>query len=137
MTEKNSIAHAVCATGPSVLVVDDELDFLETLVKRLERRGFHVTGVGGASEALKLLEEKRYDVIVSDVLMPGMNGIELLHEIKTRWESTQVILLSGHGGEDIDLRGMAYGAYAYLVKPVSLNTLVETVHKAFEESGLR
>lgn len=136
MTEKNSV-HAVCTTGPSVLVVDDELDFLETLVKRLGRRGFHVFGVDRASKALKLLEQKRYDVIILDVLMPGMNGIELLHEIKTRWESTQVILLSGHGGEDIDLRGMAYGAYAYLVKPVSLNILVETVYKAFEESGLR
>lgn len=135
MTGKNS-THAVCV-GPSVFVVDDEVDFMETLVKRLERRGFRVSGVDGAAAALELLHGNRYDVVVLDVMMPGMNGIELLHEIKTRWENTQVILLSGHGGEDMDMRGMAYGAYAYLVKPVSLNVLVETACKAFEESGIR
>lgn len=135
MIEKNS-AHAVCI-GPSVLVVDDEPDFMNTLVKRLERRGFRVSGVERAADALNLLGRKHYDVVVLDVMMPGMNGIELLHEIKTRWEDTQAILLSGHGGEDMDMRGMAYGAYAYLVKPVALNVLVETVYKAFEEGGIR
>lgn len=137
MTEKNGVQIAPVHAGPRVLVVDDELDFMETLVKRLERRGFEVTGVGGGQEALRLLQKERFDVVVLDVMMPGMDGIETLREIKLGWPRTQVILLSGHGGEELGMRGMAYGAYAYLLKPVSLKIVVETAYMAFEESGLR
>lgn len=69
-------------------------------------------------------------------MMPGMDGIETLREIKLAWPKTQVILLSGHGGEEMGMRGMAYGAYAYLLKPVSLKIVVETAYMAFEEGGL-
>jgi DNA-binding response OmpR family regulator len=137
MTEKNGVQIVPVHAGPRVLVVDDELDFMETLVKRLERRGFEVTGVGGGQEALLLLQKERFDVVVLDVMMPGMDGIETLREIKLGWPRTQVILLSGHGGEELGMRGMAYGAYAYLLKPVSLKIVVETAYMAFEESGLR
>jgi two-component system, OmpR family, response regulator len=124
-------------TGPSVLVVDDEQDFVETLVKRLERRGFKVVGVGSGKEALLMLGESSFDVVILDVMMPGMDGIETLREIKLAWPKTQVILLSGHGGEEMGMRGMAYGAYSYLLKPVSLKIVVETAYMAFEEGGLR
>jgi len=137
MTEKNGVQIAPVHAGPRVLVVDDELDFMETLVKRLERRGFEVTGVGGGQDALRLLQKEHFDVVVLDVMMPGMDGIETLREIKLGWPRTQVILLSGHGGEELGMRGMAYGAYAYLLKPVSLKIVVETAYRAFEESGLR
>lgn len=136
MKEMTKLAIAPVDVGPSVLVVDDEPDFLETLVKRLGRRGFQVHGVGSGTEALSLLEQTSYDVVVLDVMMPGMDGIETLREIKLAWPKTQVILLSGHGGEEIGLRGMAYGAYTYLLKPVSLKKLVETTLLAFEEAGL-
>ncbi|MDO9581587.1 MAG: response regulator [Desulfomicrobium sp.] len=135
MTEKNNSQIASVHTGPSVLVVDDEQDFVETLVKRLERRGFRVTGVGSGQEALLKLEEIGFDVVILDVMMPGMDGIETLREIKLAWPRTQVILLSGHGGEEMGLRAMAYGAYAYLLKPVSLKIVVETAYMAFEEGG--
>ena len=137
MTEKNNSQIAPVNAGPSVLVVDDEQDFVDTLVKRLERRGFNVTGVGGGKEALMLLGQKTFDVVILDVMMPGMDGIETLREIKLSWPKTQVILLSGHGGEEMGMRGMAYGAYAYLLKPVSLKIVVETAYMAFEEAGLR
>jgi DNA-binding response OmpR family regulator len=137
MTEKNNIQIASVHAGPSVLVVDDEQDFVDTLVKRLERRGFNVTGVGGGKEALLLLGQKTFDVVILDVMMPGMDGIETLREIKLSWPKTQVILLSGHGGEEMGMRGMAYGAYSYLLKPVSLKVVVETAYRAFEEVGLR
>lgn len=137
MTEKNNSQIAPVHAGPSVLVVDDEQDFVDTLVKRLERRGFNVTGVGGGKEALMLLGQKTFDVVILDVMMPGMDGIETLREIKLGWPKTQVILLSGHGGEEMGMRGMAYGAYAYLLKPVSLKVVVETAYMAFEEVGLR
>jgi len=137
MSEKNGAQIALVHTGPSVLVVDDEHDFVETLVKRLERRGLRVTGVGSGQEALLMLGKERFDVVILDVMMPGMDGIETLREIKLGWPGTQVILLSGHGGEEMGMRGMAYGAYAYLLKPVSLKIVVETAYMAFEESGIR
>jgi DNA-binding response OmpR family regulator len=137
MTEKNGVQIVPVHTGPTVLVVDDELDFMETLVKRLERRGFAVTGVGSGREALDLLGRKPFDVVILDVMMPGMDGIETLREIKLAWPRTQVILLSGHGGEEIGMRGMAYGAYSYLLKPVALKNVVEMAYMAFEERGLR
>ena len=137
MTEKNNSQIALVHTGPSVLVVDDEQDFVETLVKRLERRGFKVVGVGSGQEALRMLGENSFDVVILDVMMPGMDGIETLREIKLAWPKTQVILLSGHGGEEMGMRGMAYGAYSYLLKPVSLKIVVETAYMAFEEAGLR
>jgi len=123
--------------GPSVLVVDDEQDFVETLVKRMERRGFKVAGVGSGQEALLLLGKQHFDVVILDVMMPGIDGIETLREIKLAWPRIQVILLSGHGGEEMGLRGMAYGAYSYLLKPVALKTIVETTYTAFEEAGVR
>lgn len=136
MTEKNNNQIAPVHAGPTVLVVDDEQDFVETLVKRLERRGFKVVGVGSGHEALLMLEKSSFDVVILDVMMPGMDGIETLREIKLAWPKTQVILLSGHGGEEMGMRGMAYGAYSYLLKPVSLKIVVETAHMAFEEVGL-
>lgn len=136
MTEKNGVQMAVHA-GPAVLIVDDEHDFVETMVKRLERRGFEVSGVESGQEALQLLGSRPFDVVFLDIMMPGMDGIETLREIKLGWPGTQVVLLSGHGGEEMGLRGMAYGAYAYLLKPVSLKIVVETAYRAFEESGPR
>ncbi|MGE4440770.1 MAG: response regulator [Desulfomicrobium sp.] len=137
MTEKNDVQIALVHDGPSVLVVDDEQDFVETLVKRMERRGFKVTGVGSGQEALLLLGKEHFDVVILDVMMPGMDGIETLREIKLAWPRIQVVLLSGHGGEEMGVRGMAYGAYAYLLKPVALKTIVETAYTAFEEAGVR
>ncbi|NCC05756.1 MAG: response regulator [Proteobacteria bacterium] len=137
MTERNNSQIASVHAGPSVLVVDDEQDFVETLVKRMERRGFKVAGVGSGQEALLLLGKEHYDVVILDVMMPGIDGIETLREIKLAWPKIQVILLSGHGGEEMGLRGMAYGAYSYLLKPVALKTIVETTYTAFEEAGVR
>ena len=137
MSEKNDVQIALVHDGPSVLVVDDEQDFVETLVKRMERRGFKVTGVGSGQEALLLLGKEHFDVVILDVMMPGMDGIETLREIKLAWPKIQVILLSGHGGEEMGVPGMAYGAYAYLLKPVALKTIVETAYTAFEEAGVR
>jgi two-component system OmpR family response regulator len=136
MTDKTNPLIAQVQTGPSVLIVDDEHDFAETLVKRLERRGFLVRGVSSGREALDLLATQLFDVVLLDVMMPGMDGIETLREIKMTWPKIQVVLLSGHGGEELGLRGMAYGAYAYLLKPVSLKTLVETAYRAFEEGAI-
>lgn len=128
---------AAVTNEPAVLLVDDELDFVDALTKRLARRGFAVQGVTGGQAALDLLARQRFDVVVLDVLMPGMDGLETLRHIKERHPGVQVVLLSGHGGEDLGVRGMAYGAFAYLLKPVPLQRLVETVIQASEHAALR
>ena len=80
----------------SVLLVDDEEDFLRTIVKRLLKRGIAAQGVSRGEEALALLAEKPRDVVVLDVKMPGMGGLEVLKHIKTQWPTTEVIMLTGH-----------------------------------------
>ncbi len=122
---------------PSVLLVDDEVDFVEALTKRLRRRGFAVQGVASGQEALDVLARQHVDVVILDVLMPGMDGIETLRHIKERFPDVRVVLLSGHGGEDLGVRGMAYGAFAYLLKPVGLQRLVEVAIQASEHAAFR
>ncbi|MCF8039349.1 MAG: response regulator, partial [Desulfohalobiaceae bacterium] len=81
-----------------LLIVDDEQDFVETLVNRFKKRDFDVQGVFSGEEALKALQEKYYDVIILDIKMPGgMDGIETLREIKRLQPLAEVILLTGHG----------------------------------------
>lgn len=136
MINKINAQVASVRSGPSVLIVDDEHDFAETLVKRLERRGFRVQSVSGGQAALDLLAIESFNVVILDVMMPGMDGLETLRELKARWPQIQVILLSGHGGEELGIRGMAYGAHTYLLKPVSLHKLVEIVNQAYEEGSM-
>lgn len=120
-----------------VLVVDDELDFLETIVKRLERRRITVTGVASGEEALKQLETFPVDVVILDVKMPGMDGLETLRHIKRRWPFVEVILLTGHGSVESGIQGMELGAYDYVMKPAKLGDLIAKVEQAYERKRLR
>ncbi len=120
-----------------VLVVDDEGDFLETLVNRLNKRNIDTTGVESGEDALKLMEEKLFDVVILDVKMPGgMDGIETLREIKRIRPLTEVILLTGHGSVETSIEGMKLGAFDYLLKPVKLEELLVKVAQAFEKKDL-
>ena len=115
-----------------VLVVDDELDFLETIVKLLSKRNLKVMGAESGEKALELLENEPFEVVVLDIRMPGMDGIETLREIKKRKPSTEVIMLTGHGSIESGLQGLQLGAYDYVMKPAELEDLVERIRKAFE-----
>lgn len=119
-----------------VLVVDDEPDFVELFVKRFSKRGFSVRGAGGGAEALALLAREPSDVVVLDVKMPGMDGLETLKEIKKRHPSVQVILLTGHGSVRSGIEGMSFGAYDYVLKPFSLDDLLERIRSAYERRDL-
>jgi DNA-binding NtrC family response regulator len=119
-----------------VLVVDDELDFLETIVKRLERRGFNAAGVSSGKAALEYLESNDVDVIVLDVRMPVMDGIDVLKEVVTRWPLVQVILLTGHGSLEAGKRGLELGAYDYVLKPAKLEDIIKKIQQAFERKVL-
>jgi len=121
---------------PKVLVIDDEPDFLETVVKRLRKRQFDAAGVGSGNEAVVLLREQSFDVVILDLRMPGMDGIETLKEIKKKSPLTEVIMLTGHGSVESGIQGMQLGAFDYVIKPADFEELIEKVKQAAERKML-
>jgi DNA-binding NtrC family response regulator len=119
-----------------VLVVDDEADFLETIVMRLRRRKIDAYGVDGGKKALELVENERFDVVVLDVLMPGMDGIETLKLLKKKKPFIEVIILTGHGSVESGLQGMQFGAFDYIMKPADLDELLEKIKQAYERKRI-
>ncbi|MGC9965929.1 MAG: response regulator [Syntrophobacteraceae bacterium] len=121
---------------PKVLVIDDEPDFLETVVKRLRKRQIEAAGVGGGKEAVRLLSEQSFDVVILDLRMPGMDGLETLKEIKKKSPLTEVIMLTGHGSVESGIQGMQLGAFDYVIKPADFEELLEKVNQAAERKML-
>jgi len=113
-----------------VLLVDDEKDFVETLAQRLEMRDFDVKTALDGDEALGLIRESEFDVVVLDVLMPGKDGIQTLRKIKELKPLVNVIMLTGNATVDTAIEGMRLGAYDYLMKPTETETLVEKIMSA-------
>lgn len=120
-----------------VLVVDDEQDFLKLIQRRLGKRNVDVVTAPGGREALELLREQPVDVVVLDVRMPGMNGIETLKEIRKRYRGTEVIMLTGHGSMQSGIEGISHGAYDYILKPFSIDDLLERIRAAHEHAQLK
>ncbi len=120
----------------SVLIADDETDFLETIVNRLQKRKIEATGVSSGEAALKLIKEKPFDIVLLDVKMPGgMDGIEVLREVKKLQPLTEVILLTGHASVETGIEGLKLGAFDYLLKPVKFAELLEKLAAAFENKA--
>jgi len=118
------------------LIVDDELDFLETIVKRLKRRKVDATGIDSGTKALELLEQEHFDVVILDVRMPGMDGIETLKEMKKKRPLLEVIMLTGHASIESGMQGMQYGAFDYVMKPADIDDLLEKIQGAYERKAL-
>ncbi|MEJ5347301.1 MAG: response regulator [Desulfosoma sp.] len=118
-----------------VLLVDDEKEFATTLSERLEIRGLKVSVAFNGNDALRWMEEKRFDVIVADVRMPGFSGLDLLRHIKSRKIGTPVILLSGYSALQEAIEGMHLGAFDYLIKPVDIEQLMEKMREAVENKS--
>ncbi len=119
------------------LVVDDEEQFLSTVIKRLKKRNMDVLGAGSGEEALKLMAEHPADVVVLDVRMPGMDGIQTLREIKKTFPLVEVILLTGHASMEVALEGMETGAFDYLMKPVDIDELLYKLQDAYKKKALQ
>jgi DNA-binding NtrC family response regulator len=118
----------------NVLIVDDEEDFMDTLVNRLKKRGIDVAGCSSGEQAIELIKEKIIDVIILDIKMPGgMDGIETLRKVKKIRPETEVLLLTGHGSVETSVEGMKEGAFDYLLKPVTLEALLEKMAQALEK----
>ena len=106
-----------------VLIVDDEKDFVEMFALRLEGQGEKVSTAHSGKEALKVLEHKIIDVVILDIRMPGMDGIETLKQIKQLYPIIEVIMLTGHGSTQTAVEGMKLGAFDYMIKPADLDDI--------------
>jgi two-component system NtrC family sensor kinase len=113
-----------------ILLVDDENNYRQTLSKRLMKRGFVVDQSASGNECLSLLKEKKVDVVILDIKMPGMGGLDVLRHIKNRFPKTEVILLTGHATTDTGVEGIKSGAFDYLSKPIELDHLVNKIDQA-------
>lgn len=113
-----------------VLLVDDEEEFVSALSERLMLRGIEVESALNGEEALALMVEKEFEVVILDVMMPGLGGLEVLRQIKTTHPNTQVILLTGHGATREGIEGMRLGAFDYLIKPVDIEEMLEKMKEA-------
>jgi len=113
-----------------VLLVDDEADFLDTLSERMRDRGMDVSTTTSAEDALKKLDAESYDAIVLDLMMPEMDGLELLKAIKKKKPELQVILLTGYATVGKGIEAMKLGAVDFLEKPADLKVLTEKIKEA-------
>ncbi|MGD8699923.1 MAG: response regulator [Gemmatimonadales bacterium] len=120
-----------------VLIVDDEAELVTALEERLNLRGFQASGVTTGTEALARLAEVPFDVVLLDLKMPGLGGLEVIKRIKEEQPGLQVILLTGWGSEEDAKKGQELGAYDYLMKPVKISELVRVLLSACdrEEEG--
>jgi DNA-binding NtrC family response regulator len=118
---------------PRVLITDDEARFRTTLSKMLGARGLAVQSVGSGEEALKELAVQPYDVVLLDIRMPGMGGMEALRRIKEEHPEVEVIMLSGHANLDVAIELLKLGAYDYLLKPCPLQEVLLKIDNAFDK----
>ena len=116
-----------------LLLVDDEIGYLEVLAKRLTRRGFQVTTASSGAEGIRALRKWEFDLAVVDLKMEDMDGIEVLKVFKKMDPSLRVIMLTGHGSERAARDGISQGAFDYLIKPVGLEVLLETIAAALQQ----
>lgn len=116
-----------------VLIVDDEDDFRETIVKRLNARKILAEGAASGIKGLEILKAKDFDVIVLDVKMPDMDGIETLRHVKQMKPEVEVIMLTGHASVEFGIKGMQLGAFDYVMKPAPLNELLDTITQAYNK----
>jgi DNA-binding NtrC family response regulator len=118
-----------------VLIVDDEKEFVDLVSERLTMRDYDVTACYSGEEALETVKGYNFDIVILDILMPGIDGIETLREIKRIKPLTEVILLTGHAAVDTAIEGMKLGAYDYLTKPCDISDLVTKLNKAHDRKA--
>jgi two-component system NtrC family sensor kinase len=116
-----------------LLLVDDEDHFRQTLAKRLAKRGLASDQAADGNECLSILDKKAIDVVVLDVKMPGMSGIEVLQNITAKYPRTEVILLTGQANALEGVEGIKSGAFDYLMKPIELEHLFNKILQAYEK----
>jgi DNA-binding response OmpR family regulator len=115
------------------LLVDDEKDFVETLSERLQTRNLESAIAYDGEQALSMIDRDEHDVMVLDLKMPGMDGIEVLRRVKKAHPQKEVIILTGHGSEQEERIAMELGAFAYFQKPVNIDVLSKAMKDAYKK----
>ncbi|MFH0962577.1 MAG: response regulator [Planctomycetota bacterium] len=118
------------ADRANVLLVDDDEQVRVALSKVFKRAGYDSSAVASAEEALTLIRKKPYDLVVADIVLGGMDGVELLGHIRESHDRTPVILVTAYSKEEYEEQAKEKGAYAYLRKPISREQLLETAEAA-------
>jgi len=123
-------------TPSLVMLVDDEAPFVETMTKRLKKRDLDVISALSGQEALEILDYQRnVDVVILDVKMPGMDGIETLKNMKSAYPLIEVVMLTAHATVESAIEGMRFGAFDYLMKPCDMEQLMGKVNEAARKKG--
>ncbi len=121
---------------PKILLVDDEKEYVHTLSERLETRDIGSSVVYNGEEALEFVEKDEPDVMVLDLMMPGIDGIEVLRRVKKEHPHIEVIILTGHGSEREEAIANDLGAFAYLQKPVNVDDLAKIMKEAYKKVAI-
>ena len=119
-----------------ILVVEDEINIRGALVTMLEKKGYQVRGVATAEEGLPQLEAVPAELVITDLRMPGIGGMEFLRRLKDRWPETEVVVMTAYGSIDTAVEAMRCGAYDYLTKPIDRERFPIVVEKALDRHAL-
>jgi len=119
-----------------ILVVEDEINIRSALVTMLEKLGHTVQGTATAEEALALLEYSTIDLVMTDLRMPGLGGMEFLRQMKEKWPETEAIVMTAFGSIDTAVEAMRLGAYDYLTKPIDRDRFPIVIEKTLERHAL-
>ncbi len=122
---------------PRLLLVDDEIPFVANLLKLLSHRGYEVSTAHDGDSALRIVQEREFDVVILDQNMPGKDGITVLRELKKKQPHLEVVILTGYGNVDMALKGFELGIYDYTSKPIQLGDLEAKIRQAFQRKMLR
>ena len=115
-----------------LLIVDDEVKFLDSIARRLEMRDFDVTKATSGKEAVEAARNDKFDLALLDLKMPGMDGKQVLEILKSEHKYLEVVILTGHGSMDSAVECTKLGAFSYLPKPYELDNLLEILKQAYE-----
>lgn len=131
-SEQKQIQKEINMKEIKILLVDDEEDFVKTLSERIKMRDLGSDIALNGEQALKLVDNEVPDVMVLDLKMPGIDGMEVLRRVKKAYPNVQVIILTGHGSEKDEKDARRLGAFEYLQKPVDIDKLVQYIHRAYK-----
>jgi len=121
---------------PKILVIDDEKSIRTTLQEILQYESYEVDLASSGPEGLEMFDQKKYDIVLCDVKMPEMDGLEVLEKIFEKASDAQVIMISGHGNVENAVQAIKHGAFDFIQKPLDLNRLLITIRNAMDKSSL-
>lgn len=129
-------SNATVQSKPQILIVDDEADIRQVVTLAFQESGFRVSSAENAETACRLLKKEQYDAVVTDVMMPGEDGIKFLSKIHQEYPETPVILMTGHAQLQMAVDAIKNGAFDFIQKPFDLDQMKDVVNKAVNISRL-